>query len=594
MNALKTTIAPPSLLFLLFSILLAAFSVSAQSIEWQKNYGGSNDDFVSSIQQTTDGGYIMVGGSESSDQDISGNNGGVDYWILKTDVNGNIEWEQNYGGSGDDFASSVHQTFDGGYVVAGSSESSDFDVSGNYGWFDYWILKLDANGNIEWEQNYGGSDDDYAASVLQSTDSSYIVAGYTSSFDNDVSNIYDWDDFWVLKLDANGGIEWEQNYGGTGDETAASMKPTMDGGYVLAGHSDSQDFDAPDNNGDFDFLVLKLDSSGNVEWGQNYGGSWEDEVFSITQTSDGGYIVGGSSESSDQDVSNNYGDYDYWVIKLDANGNLEWEQNFGGSGYDEVYSVLQTQDGGYLVAGDTESNDNDFSGNYGAYDSWLLKLDANGNIEWKQNYGGTLYDGSSEIIQTTDGKYLLAGVSESGDIDLTGNKGGFDFWLVKIDTAACTVDVSVQQSNNTLSADLAGASYQWVDCDNENAPVSGAVQQSFTPAENGNYAVIITENSCSSVSDCYNVNIVSIAETSSFNDLKLFPNPTEGHIKIDLGSRKDFVKIEVQNSIGQVIAEESHTNTDLIEHEIDEESGIYFIQLKIDGQNTEIIKVIKK
>ena len=228
----------------LFILLLIPFPVLAT--EWAKTYGGSGYDVASSIQQTADSGYIVAGSTYSFSEDS-------DSWVLKLDSNGNVTWQKTYGGSGGDFASSIQQTTDGGYIVAGST----YSFGASYDYFDFWVLKLDSNGNVTWQKTYGGSGDDVATSIQQTTDGGYIVAGLTDSFG--VAG-YENDDFWVLKLDSNGNITWQKTYGGSDYDYAYSIQQTTDGGYIVAGSTDS--FGA--GGYDYDFWVLKLDSSGEI------------------------------------------------------------------------------------------------------------------------------------------------------------------------------------------------------------------------------------------------------------------------------------------------------------------------------------------
>jgi|GEM_PF-889737 len=438
---------------ILFFLSATHFLFAQPTIEWEQNYGGSGDDYARSIQQTLDGGYIVAGESESNDGDVSGNNGNRDYWILKLDGNGNIQWEQNYGGSGFDEPRSIQQTLDGGYIVAGYSSSNDGDVNGNNGNFDYWILKLDATGNVQWEQNYGGSGWDYVNSIQQTLDGGYIVAGNSFSNDGDVSGNNGSFDYWILKLDETGNVQWEQSYGGSDSEYAESIRQTLDGGYIVAGFSLSNNGDVSGNNGIYDYWILKLDGTGNVQWEQNYGGSGDDRAFSIQQTLDGGYIVAGYSLSNDGDVSGNNGNNDYWILKLDGTGNVQWKQNYGGSGTDLAQSIQQTLDGGYIVAGASTSNNGDVSGNNGIWDSWILKLDGTGNVQWEQSYGGSDSEYAQSIQQTLDGGYIVAGYSESNDGDVSGNNGGYDFWIVKLSNDCGCTDPTACNYNPIATCD---------------------------------------------------------------------------------------------------------------------------------------------
>jgi hypothetical protein len=300
---------------------------------------------------------------------------------VKLDASGNIQWQKCLGGTGDDRANSIQQTTDGGYVVAGRTYSNDGNVTGNHGSDDYWVVKLDASGNIQWQKCLGGTSWEYASSIQQTTDGGYVAAGYTRSNDGDVSgNHGDWD-YWVVKLDSSGNIQWQKCLGGTSWDEAYSIQQTTDGGYVVTGYTTSNDGDVSGNHGGEDYWVVKLDSSGNIQWQKCLGGTGDDRANSIQQTTDGGYVVAGYTYSNDGDVSGNHGGRDFWVVKLDASGNIQWQKCLGGTNWDEAYSIHQTTDGGYVVAGRTWSNDGDVSGYHGGnYDYWVVKLIAHYNL----------------------------------------------------------------------------------------------------------------------------------------------------------------------------------------------------------------------
>lgn len=413
--------------------LLNKFILAQPSIEWAKTYGGSATESFNDIQQTIDEGYIAVGYTRSSNGDVSSNYGFSDIWITKLDISGNIEWEKNYGGTLNESAYSIQQISDGGYIIAGKSSSNDEDVGGNMGGEDFWIFKIDMSGNIEWEQNYGGSEDEEASSIQQTTDGGYIVAGHSNSDDGDFENNNGGCDLWVLKLDEVGTIEWKDNYGGSDDESVASILQTKDGGYIVSTTSQSDDGDVGGNYGRDDFWIFKLDMSGQIEWEKNYGGSDYDFAGSIVALTGGdGYIVTGSTRSMDGDVSDNYGSNDAWIIKIDLEGNIEWEQNYGGTYSDGSSSIQQTNDDGFIVAGSSVSYDGDVGGNFGQHDFWIFKLDSEGNIEWGQNYGGSYSDSPSSIKQTRDNGFLIAGISKSYDGDVGGVWGIQDCWIVKL------------------------------------------------------------------------------------------------------------------------------------------------------------------
>jgi hypothetical protein len=447
------------LIFISFYIqsTLAA-SDSSPKIEWQKSLGGSQNEISNSIQQTKDGGYIIGGFSNFTDGDVSGNHGSDDYWIVKLDPIGNIQWQKSLGGSGDDRGASIHETSEGGYIVAGSSDSHDGDVTGNHGVLeDYWVVKLDATGNIEWQKSLGGSGQDFTGDYLlgntqQTDDGGYVVVGTSGSDDGDVRGNHGRWDYWVVKLDPSGNIQWQKSLGGSGDDEGASVQQTKDGGYIIGGTSRSNDGDVSQHHGRnqpagtylfSDYWIVKLDPSGNIQWQKSLGGSEADELNSIQQTKDGGYIAAGTSRSYDGDVTGNHGAQDYWIVKLDSGGNIQWQKSLGGSHSDFNGGIQQTNDGGYIVAGTSHSNDGDVTGNHNnSGDYWVVKLDASGNIQWQKSLGGSWYDQSESIYQTTDGGYVITGWSNSKDGDVTGNHGGWDYWVVKLSPTDTTFNNS--------------------------------------------------------------------------------------------------------------------------------------------------------
>jgi hypothetical protein len=308
---------------------------------------------------------------------------------VKLNSSGVLQWQKCLGGSDWDEASSIAQTTDGGYIVAGYSSSNDSDVSGNHGLLDYWVVKLNSSGDIQWQKCLGGSDYDEASSIAQTADGGFIVAGRSYSNDGDVSGYHGtpgyYGDYWVVKLNSSGDIIWQKCLGGSSDDWAYSIAQTADGGFIVAGRSCSNDGDVTgwhegydvDHRPISDYWVLKLNSSGDIIWQKSLGGSSYDWAWSIAQTTDGGFIVAGYSYSNDGDVSGHHGmigSADYWVVKLNSSGDIVWQKCLGGSNYDIARSIAQTSDGGFIVAGESASNDGDVSGNHGGYDYWVVKL----------------------------------------------------------------------------------------------------------------------------------------------------------------------------------------------------------------------------
>ena len=424
-------------------------SLLAQSIEWEQNYGGSNEEDLQSIQQTSDGGFILGGRSQSADSDVGANNGNYDYWIAKTDALGNLQWEQNFGGSYNEDLCALQETSDGGFILGGRSQSNDGDVGGNKGNYDYWVVKTDALGNLQWEQNYGGNGEDWLHSLQQTSDGGFILGGRSLSGGGDISSNNGNYDYWVVKIDNLGTIQWEQNYGGTAWDELYSVQETSDGGFILGGASNSSNIDVGGNNGGYDYWVIKTDVSGNVQWEKNYGGSVGDFLHSLQETSDGGFILAGQSQSSNGDVGGNYGNWDYWIVKTDASGSIEWEKHFGGIKEEYLYSVQQTTDNGFILGGCSLSYNFDVSGNNGIWDYWIVKTDSLGILEWDRNYGGTNNDYLNIIKQTNDGGFILGGESQSSDLDVGGNNGAYDFWVLKLSAVAPVCDSKPQVTAET-------------------------------------------------------------------------------------------------------------------------------------------------
>lgn len=408
-------------------------------IAWEKSFGGSQIDVANALQLTVDGGYIIAGTANSDDGDVGGNNDaegylGGDYWVVKLNNSGDLTWETNLGGSSDEAANSIQQTTDGGYIVAGFSDSNDQDISGDTSFADFWIVKLDESGNLVWETNYGGSSAEEATSVAQTLDGGYIVAGFTGSSDGDVGGNNGGLDYWVLKLDTEGVLVWETSLGGSGFDIAQSVEQTGDGGYIVGGYSESVDGNVAGNYGENDYWIVKLDALGNLVWETNLGGSLDDLAYDIHQTTDQGYIVAGYSESSDFDLSKNNGERDSWIVKLNTSGEIVWEVSLGSSGNDAARSIQETTDQGYVFAGNSGVSDFDVSTNNGGFaDFWVVKLNALGELSWEISLGGPEPDYANAIQQTADG-YIVAGYVQGPGGNISGaGKGKWDYWVVKLE-----------------------------------------------------------------------------------------------------------------------------------------------------------------
>jgi len=496
---------------------ITCISSQEPAIEWQKCLGGTDRERGKSIKQTTDGGYITIGDTDSNDGDVSGNHSTFeDAWVVKQSSSGEIEWQKCLGGTYLEYGSEITQTTDEGYIVSISSYSNDGDVTGNHGSSDFWIVKLSSLGEIEWQKSLGGSADDEARSIIQTVDEGYIIVGHTSSNDGDVSGNHGAYDGWVVKLSSTGEIEWQKCLGGSSTEVLSSIKQTNDDGYIVAGGTYSNDGDVYGNHGDIDFWVVKLTSLGDIEWQKCLGGTEYEIAFSMDLANDGGYIVSGGSLSNDGDVSGNHGFVDAWVVKLSSAGAIEWQKALGGSDQEYAYSIVHSTDNGYILAGLTASNDGDVSGNHGGQsDIWIVKLSSTGEFEWQKCLGGTSHETAYSIKQIDEGVYILAGNTFSNNGDVSGNHGDADFWVVKL---------------------------------------SG---------------------------------ILNAEEFSLEKDVSLFPNPVKNYLNIE--TKGQIESLRIYSLQGHLIKEVSTSRVDVSNLN----TGLYFVQVLLDGK-TITKKFIKK
>jgi hypothetical protein len=406
-----------------------------------QTYGGTKNDSGQSVVATLDGGYAILGYTQSNDGDIiEKQDDSFDYWLLKFNAENELQWQKTYGGSADERGNDIIQTQDGGYAVLGFSFSSDGDVTNNAGLQDYWLAKLDATGNISWQKSFGYQGADSGVSVIQTNDQGYFVSGVldvtASGGEGNTSrntNRHAGGDYWVLKLNASGDIEWSKYFGGNFTDTPENVVQTDDNGFIIVGGSDSNDTDISSNIGTYDFWVLRISSIGNLIWEKSFGGDQIDEARAIVKSNDGNYIIAGDTRSSNNDISNNIGAADLWLIKISPNGDLIWEKTIGGTNFDVARAMVKTQDNGLLLAGSSRSADFDVSENKGQNDAWALKLDIEGNLQWETTIGGSNIDFGYSIAELNDTSIVLVGDSTSSDGDITENKGFTDLLLIKID-----------------------------------------------------------------------------------------------------------------------------------------------------------------
>lgn len=344
-----------------------------------------------------------------------------------------ILWERSYGGKHAEFLYDAIPTPDYGFLLAGSSISNKNGnkTETNKGDLDYWVWKMDEKGTPEWQKSYGGNGVDLLQSVQLTNDGGFILAG-TSSSDKSgdkKENSKGKEDFWIIKLDAKGGEIWQRTIGGSGQEKLLSIAQTIDGGYILGGTSSSNKSEpdekgvadkygkSEDSRGSLDYWVVKLDTKGEIKWQKTLGGQYADELKSIEQTNDKGYILGGYSNSpiSADKTQDNFGLNDYWIVKLDEDGNELWQRTLGGDKDDNLFTLSQTKDGGFIVGGNSNSGATNTKAqtNKKGTDFWVLKLDKIGNIEWQETYNYGKKDILSSIVENPDGTFLIGGYAQS-------------------------------------------------------------------------------------------------------------------------------------------------------------------------------------
>jgi hypothetical protein len=504
------------------------------AIEWQKTYGGNQADILNTFEPTPDGGFIAGGYTTSgaTGEKTEASNGGLDIWIVKLDGSGAIQWQNSIGGSGDDYVNVVKPTNDGGYIVLAGSDSniSGDKTENSRGGLDYWILKLDASGNIVWQKTYGGSSPDFDAYGQQTADNGYIVAGYSDSGatgdKTEASNGQR--DFWVLKLDPTGDITWQNAMGGSLIDRVQAALQTTDGGFIVGGFSTSplSGDKTEANYGGTDYWIVKLDASGNITWQNTVGGNASDAFRDLTIATDGGYLLGGYSLSgiSGEKTEDSNGDYDYWVVKLDSNGAVQWQNTIGGAGTDYLRDLKPNADGGYLVAGysDSGATGDKTEASNGGYDYWLVSLDASGNIAAQNSIGGSADESAPYILSVAGGGYVMACASASG---VSGDKseasrGSEDYWIFKVSEAI-----------------LSGTNH---------------ASHTFTIA----------------------------------------PNPTDGNLQIDFGQHHESGEISIATLSGQVIFRKKTNGVQSQQIEFDASAGIYIVTIAADGMLSRA-KVVK-
>lgn len=478
---------------------LAVYSYSQPLIQWEKTVGGTSSEYGKTVCMSYDSSayYIACYGS-SIDGDITSPKGAMDLIVLKMSLTGTVIWLKNFGGTANDFSFSIKPTDDNGVILGCFTQSNDGDITLNKGICDIWLIKLNDTGNIEWQKTYGGSmaDGEDAVFVKPLNNGGYLFTANVSSNDGDVTGNHGGIDVWLVEIDSVGNIVWQKTYGGTGDDVMRTIYINSKNEYILTGYTNSNDGDVSGLHGTHeDFWVIKTDSVGNIIWQKCLGGAGVEVSQTLSPTYDSCYVIVGYSDSTNGDVTGNHGEFDAWVVKINDNGIIQWEKSIGGTAEDFGLCITHDFDNGYLLTCSSISADGDFNTNYGEADAWVVKLDDNGQIIWKQNYGGTDDDRPDAIIRSSGESSLFTGFTKSNDIDVDTSKGMYDIWMVKLSCALPSAqfypsDTTICEGTifNLLNQTFAAATLEWYQNGSFVTDSSGWIYNFNTP---GNDTIIL-------------------------------------------------------------------------------------------------------
>lgn len=439
-------VTPSALGTILLLFIVSASFAQAPPIDWDKALGGSNYEELHSMNLTSDGGFLVAGTSASpADGDITESKfGNFDFWIVKMTIRGDIQWQKRYGGDDEDRAWISHQTRDGGYIIGGSSKSgiSGTKTEASRGDLDFWLIRLDANGDEIWNKTIGGNKEDVLrGDIIEMPDGGFFLAGISASDrggEKTEENQGDWD-FWVVRVNASGDVMWDKTYGGNDKDVLQAVLPMPDGGFLLGGSSESGISGDKDDflRGLNDYWAIRIDRRGNIIWQKTIGGEWDEQIFDMVQAENGTIYLAGFSGSNKffEKTNMSYGSHDYWVVAIDPNGNKLWDKNYGGDDPDQAYDIRINRDGNLIVAGyaNSQVSGSKQSNSEGLNDYWLVYLTPDGEQIWEESYGSVLRDALTEMEILEDGSILMAGHSASdvGGDRTQESRGANDIWLVK-------------------------------------------------------------------------------------------------------------------------------------------------------------------
>lgn len=434
--------------YIFTSVLLAVSILNTQSqITWQESYGGSSTDHNYAICATPDGGSIAANSVKSIDGDITDKHTtdtiDFDLWVVKTNKDGVVEWDKGFGGSQDEKALSVINVSDGGYLITGHTKSNngDFTNVGFKGNIDIFVMKLDSSGNIEWIKCYGGSGYEVGFNAIENSEGNFLIAGstYNSGSSGDLAGTSSrgWTDALIIKINTSGGILWVKRYGGNLDDHAGDMVELSNGEYIFACDAESYAGSGEvssniGNNHTYDFWILRLNAVGNIVWKKNFGGTSHERPTCISQIGDENFIIAGYSTSTNYDATGNHGGRDGFVIKMDASGTKLWSKSIGGSGDDQFEDILMISDTSFLLTGYTKSNDGDNTGNHGSNDGWIVEINNDGTVISNGCLGSDSDDRLYDIDMLSDKRIVVSGYAGAANGDVIEVDGPADIWVLKL------------------------------------------------------------------------------------------------------------------------------------------------------------------
>ncbi|WP_138484824.1 T9SS type A sorting domain-containing protein [Dyadobacter bucti] len=614
-------------------VFFASTLLSAQpAIQWDKTIGSPLDDAPRHLEQTSDGGYIMGGTTNSG---IGGDKseyskGSLDYWIIKLSSEGSLEWEKTIGGPANDSFSTIHQTADGGYIVGGSSSSpiGSEKSERSRGNSDYWIVKLDKNGDKVWDKTIGGPGGDILNDVRQTDDGGYILAGSSSSgiggekTEAELGQFFS--DFWIVKLSATGTLEWERTLGTSGPDGLQCMTLTSDGGYVFGGNQGYQE----QSSG---YYLMKVSAAGTKQWEKIIGGVIDSygyiygyaDINDVQQTPDGGFILGGTSNQGAGGHQTESSLIDYWIVKLDADLSVEWDNviatawDADGKGGNYFAKLVQKAGGGYTLLGYSGSfaggdKTEDSHGNgvlLWSSDFWLVRLNASGTVVWDKTIGGAEDERAYSIGNTSDGGMVLMGSSTSnaGFAKTENGKGGTDFWIVKLAPDEPSLPVTLKTFSAKKESTSAVLSWQTTSetrsshfeiqhsTNGKTWTALGAINAKGESSEIWNYQYIHSHPATGE--NLYRLKMVDTDGSfalSKINRLKfagdfsihVYPNPAVETMTVQAGDWSKVKSVEVLNSIGKAVYHSGSIPVQTINAK-ELPRGLYFVKVSLnDGSVT--------